>query len=754
MDQQKLLSKQDLCIAEAPSPCEAKCPIHVNVIDMADQIEQGNFSKAYKILAKKMPFPQILCRICDHVCETKCLRENTGGCISIGQLEKAAVKYGSSDPIKSFPIPKNGKKAAVAGGGISGLTAALYLHKKGYDVTIYEKENRLGGRLWNFPKEILPESIIKEELESIYKSDMELKLNTELTRQQVESLVNEYDAVYIGIGKYVGGEIDKDTFETEIKGLFAGGITANNDTSVIFSVSSGRRAAVSIDRYIQKKSLKAARENEGSYETSLRLNTNDIPSVDKVYGKEDEFSREEAVKEASRCIRCQCAECMKACCHLRKYNTNPKQYIRKINHNEAIILGDHYANKMINSCTLCGLCGEACPTNLNMKDIVLETRRSMVDRGKMPPSAHDFALKDMEFSNSEKFTLLKNQPNFDKSKYLFFPGCQLSASSPQYVEKIYNYLIRHTDEGVGIMLGCCGAPAEWAGRKKLFEDSMKNIKEKWSSMEKPTLILACSSCCNIFETYAPEIKFISLWEFIDKNGMPEDSKVNEKMVFTIHDACTTRYNKNIQDSVRSIITRLGHEIEELKYTREKTKCCGYGGLVYYADKEQAEDFIKERIGESDRDFVVYCAMCRDLFASQGKRTLHLLDLIYGDDLEKLSEKKGPRLWERRFNRSNLKAKFLKMWGEEYIDNKNSGLDIVLSDEIKDLMEKRWILFQDVEQVIQNAETTGEKFTNPVNGHYLARKVLSNVTYWVEYEKKEEKYIVCNTYSHRMEVVEE
>lgn len=79
---------------------------------------------------------------------------------------------------------------------------------------------------------------------------------------------------------------------------------------------------------------------------------------------------------------------------------------------------------------------------------------------------------------------------------------------------------------------------------------------------------------------------------------------------------------------------------------------------------------------------------------------------------------------------------------------------MVSNEVKDLMKNRWILLQDVEEVIENAEASKEKFTNPENGHWLARKILPNVTYWVEYEKKEESYIVYNAYSHRMEVMEE
>ncbi len=754
MDLQNLLCKQNLCITEEPSPCITKCPIHVDVKGMIEEVAKGNFSKAYKILIKKLPFPKILCRICDHICETECLKEGLGGCISINQLEKAVVKYGSVASAKSFPIPKNDKKIAIVGGGISSLTAAVDLDKKGYSVTIYEKENRLGGMMWDFPEEILPKDIIKEELEKLHKSNINIKLNRKISQEQVSLLEEKNDAVYIGIGRKMNIKVNKDTFQSDKQKIFIGGIASDNN-EVIFSVSSGRRAAISIDRYIQKKSLIAARENEGSYSTKLKLNLSEIESVPKVIPiSDDGFSEKEAMEEALRCIKCQCIECVKVCSHLKKYNMNPKKYIRQINHNETIIMGDHYANKMINSCNVCGLCGEVCPTNLNMKDIILNTRKSMVKRSKMPPSAHDFALKDMMFSISEKFILSKHQPGFDKSKYLFFPGCQLSASSPDYVEKIYDYLVDSTNEGVGVMLGCCGAPAEWAGREGLLKKRIDDLKEKWNSMGRPIFILACASCCNIFKMYTPEIGFISLWEYIAEKGIPEDNTSNKKRIFTIHDPCATRYDQKIQDSIRKIIITLGHEIEELLYSKEKTKCCGYGGLVYYANKDQANDAIKERIKESDKDYVVYCAMCKDLFASQDKKTLHVLDLIYGEDLEKLSKKKGPRLWERRINRNYLKRKLLKKWGEWEINEKDSKFNIILSEDMKDLMEKRWILLQDVLHVIENAEITGDKFLNPNNNHNLAKNTLDNVTYWVEYEKNEESYIVHNTYSHRMEVVEE
>lgn len=753
MDLEKLLGKEKLCITDKPSPCIAQCPIHVDIKTFIGEVSEGNFKKAYKTLAKRIPIPRVICRICDHPCEEVCIRKDLGGGISIGELEKAAMKYGYGAPKREFPIPKNGKTVAVIGGGISGLTVALDLDKKGYSVTIFEEKEEIGGRLWSFE---LPPGILREELENIKKGKISIKLNSRIGEEELEKVRKDYDAVYMGTGKWQNElEINSSTFQTKTPSVFAGGTLVNKDDSVIYSISIGRRAAVSIDRYIQKISMTASRENEGSYTTTLALNTEDIEkTLPKSRSDKGEYSEQEAVLEAKRCIRCQCLECVNACAHMKKYKMTPKSYIRSINHNEAIILGDHYANEMINSCNLCGLCGEVCPSNLNMKDIILETRESMVEREKMPPSAHDFALKDMEFNNSNKFTLLKHQPGFESSSYLFFPGCQLSASSPEYIPKIYSYLTEKIKNGVGIMLGCCGAPAEWAARRKEFEASVKNIIEKWEDMCKPIFILACSTCCNIFKTYIPQINYISLWEFMGKNGILKTNSITNSRSLSIHDACTTRYDSELQESVRKIINDLGYSVKELKYSRKKTKCCGYGGLVYYANKEQSKDFIKDRIKESDEDYVVYCSMCRDLFSSEGKRVYHILDLIYGEDLEKLAGKKGPKLWERRINRAKVKGELLKLYGEKTEKEERVSSNIILSEAIEEKMEDRLILLQDIEKVIENAESKGEKFINPNNNHFLARKRLANVTYWVEYECKQDQYLVHSVYSHRMEVLED
>ena len=128
------------------------------------------------------------------------------------------------------------------------------------------------------------------------------------------------------------------------------------------------------------------------------------------------YTKEEAQQEAGRCIPCQCLECVKVCSYLEEYGSYPKRYVRQIYNNECIVMGVRKANRMVNSCALCGLCTAVCPEKFSMADVILDARQSMVRTGKMPPSAHDFALRDMAFSQSDAFTLARHQPGFESQR--------------------------------------------------------------------------------------------------------------------------------------------------------------------------------------------------------------------------------------------------------------------------------------------------------------------------------------------------
>ena len=371
----------------------------------------------------------------------------------------------------------------------------------------------------------------------------------------------------------------------------------------------------------------------------------------------------------------------------------------------------------------------------------------------MPISAHDFALKDMEFTNSKYFELIKHQPGKNNSKYVFYPGCQLSASYSEHVIKTYNYLMEKLDGGVGLYLGCCGAPANWAGRQEQFNSSIEKIQSNLERLGNPVVITACSTCFSNFRENIKNIEIKSLWEIFDEKGLPSDVKLGNGKILAVHDACTTRNEKGIHESIRNIAKSLNYKIEEPQFTKENTKCCGYGGLVYFANKEFSKEVTEDRIKDSENDFLAYCAMCRDLFVLRGKKTYHILDLIYGNGKDEISDMKVPTLSERRANRFKLKKELLKnLWGEEMeIKDEYEDIKIVIEDEIRDKMEDELILEGDIKRVIGYAEKTNNSFYNPETGHILAWRRFVNITFWVEYQKVNDTFNIINAYSHRMQV---
>lgn len=371
----------------------------------------------------------------------------------------------------------------------------------------------------------------------------------------------------------------------------------------------------------------------------------------------------------------------------------------------------------------------------------------------MPPSAHDFALRDMAFSNSDHFAMARNQPGADRSDFVLFPGCQLSASSPDHVERVYNYLdARLADHSVGLMLGCCGAPARWAGRHDLFEQTLAAWRDQIQAMGDPTVILPCSSCYQTFKTHLPEVKIVSLWTVFEQRGLPDDASPAGRTV-TIHDPCATRHESAIHDSVRGIIGQLGYQVEELAYSRERTQCCSYGGHMWLANPDLAQRAVRRRIAESDLDYVTYCAMCRDFFAGQGKRSLHILDLIYREDSDRRADRHGPGYSQHHENRARLKRHLLKtIWGED-MDGSQSYEEfrLKIAPDVQEILDRRLILTEDIQRVIEYAQHTGRKLVNPQTGHYLAYFKPTSVTYWVEYLPEEDSFTIFNAYSHRMEV---
>jgi Fe-S oxidoreductase len=772
VNQKELRRYEQKCIQEEAPECRAACPLHVDARALAGSMAQENWAHAWKTLRRHLPLPGILGRICDAPCRARCRRGDAGDPIDIGGLERALVSRTDPTPVKLPPILPKHKSVAVWGGGLSSLTVAWDLARKGYTLTLFEPAERLGGQLLATHPKRLSESILAEELTLFERLGVTIRLNTNLSPDAFISAEIDFDARFLGLEGL--DEVDRERLDS-IENLFYGGASDQSAHSPVWQAAQGRWAATSIDRYVQKVSLSAGREKEGPYATRLFTRIDDIAPLPVVRPTDAEqgYTLEEAAQEAARCIQCECLECVKVCAYLAHYKGYPKKYAREIYNNDSIVMGARQANKMINTCSLCGLCERVCPEDFAMQDLCLEARKQMVAKEKMPPSAHEFALLDMAFSQGPAFALARPDPDLDMAKassaHLFFPGCQLCASTPQTVFEVYAYLRRKLKGGVGLMLDCCAAPAHWAGCEEQFQQALKDLKQKWRDLGKPGVVAACSTCLKVFKEHLGEIPVTSLWETLETAGLPQkDPELSVPNRLAIHDPCTARYAAPVQRAVRSLAADLGITVEELPLSGETTECCGFGGLMQNAHPEVAEVSRRRRADLSPSPYLAYCAMCRDNLAAAGKPSVHLLDLIFPPTgWPHPAHRPRPGWSERQENRARLKECFLtELWKESPPEMAaHEKIRLQMAPEVAKLLERRRILLSDIQKVIYHAETSGQKFFHKATGRFKAAYRPYRVTFWVAYAPSDEAsrggdapktdtYSVYNAYAHRMTVVPE
>jgi Fe-S oxidoreductase len=542
-------------------------------------------------------------------------------------------------------------------------------------------------------------------------------------------------------------------------------------------------------------SMDSGRDQEGPFATRLYTNIEGIEPLTRIAPVDPArgYSAVEAVREAGRCIQCECMECVKVCLYLDRYKGYPKKYARQVFNNEKVIFGSaRTKNQFVNSCSTCGLCETVCPNDFFMGDLCLQARRTMVEKNFMPSSFHEFALQDMAHSNGERFEICRHEPGKEESAWLYFPSCQLCATSPGEVLASYRFLREKLSGGVGIMLRCCGAPAFWAGRDDLLRESLEAVRREWERLGMPRVITACSTCRTLFMDNIPEMETVTLWKVLEETGLPDGVPSpafgGEGRTVAIADPCITRHDRETQGSVRRIVQLLGFAIEELPLSGEKPECCGYGGLMYNADPELARDVMAHRTKKlgsdspqaflpppgwfrtrmmensdtayyrtvvSDHDYLVYCAMCRDNLAAAGKRTAHLIELLFPNVEGADPAGRGWISWsQRRRNRAMVREAIIVGLGEKGGSSLEDYemIELEMTEDVRRRIDDRRILDDDIRKVIHHAEESGKRLKNAGTGHFLAYLQSENVTFWVEYSPGDNGFSVHNAYCHRMKIV--
>jgi hypothetical protein len=306
------------------------------------------------------------------------------------------------------------------------------------------------------------------------------------------------------------------------------------------------------------------------------------------------------------------------------------------------------------------------------------------------------------------------------------------------------------------MLGCCGAPAFWAGREEEFLKICDGLLEDWKMLGQPELVVACSTCFRMFTEHLPQVPTTSLWQLMVETSLPPAPTGGTKALLAIHDPCTTRPYPDIQEAVRRLLANLGVSTEELPLGQDKTECCGFGGLMQNANPDLSREVANRRARISPLDYLTYCAMCRDSLAAVGKRAVHLLDVAFPDSAEPdAAARRRPGWSERQENRARLKTALAKeLWGERVQDMHEYGsITLIIAPEVAEVLDKRRILVEDVQRVIHEAEKSGSVAVHPHTGRLKASYRAYRTTIWVEYSPAPEGYVIHTAYSHRMEVME-
>jgi len=205
------LLDQDVKRAEREAalvPCTHACPAGIDVPRYIRLVAEGKFAEALAVVKEKVPFPQVLGRVCFHPCESVCRRGQLNEPIAICALKRfAAEQDRGRRPADTSKANPTDKKVAIVGSGPAGLTAGYYLAKLGHSVTIFEALAEPGGMMrFGIPGYRLPKEVLDTEIEGVKSVGVEIKTNSKL--ESLDSLWEQgYEAIFLAIGAHQGVRI-------------------------------------------------------------------------------------------------------------------------------------------------------------------------------------------------------------------------------------------------------------------------------------------------------------------------------------------------------------------------------------------------------------------------------------------------------------------------------------------------------------------------------------------------------------------
>lgn len=184
--------------------CHWACPLGNKMPEWQEYISRGDWKRGVEILHETNNFPEFTGRVCPAPCEKSCVLSLHDAPVTIRENEASVTEFAFMEGmIKPLPPKRRtGKRVAVIGSGPSGLAVAQQLNRKGHSVTVFEKDNSVGGLLrYGIPNFKLSKHIIDRRIKLMIEEEIEFITNTEIGKDiSGEDLLNSFDAICLAIG--------------------------------------------------------------------------------------------------------------------------------------------------------------------------------------------------------------------------------------------------------------------------------------------------------------------------------------------------------------------------------------------------------------------------------------------------------------------------------------------------------------------------------------------------------------------------
>jgi len=265
------------------APCKTECPAHIAIPGYIKLASLGRYTEALELIKRENPFPAVCGRICPRKCESACTRGDVDDPIAIDDIKKFIAEQDLNVDKRYIPKLRHeyGKKIAVIGAGPAGLSCAYFLAIDGYKVTVFEKQNTLGGMLTlGIPSFRLEKNVVNAEIDILKELGVEFRIGIEVGKDiTLDDLRNEgYKAFYIAIGAQAGRKLNIEGENAE--GVMTGvdflrdinlGIHAKLEGNVV--VIGGGNVAIDVARA-------ASRVGATSVNMFCLENRNEMPALD------------------------------------------------------------------------------------------------------------------------------------------------------------------------------------------------------------------------------------------------------------------------------------------------------------------------------------------------------------------------------------------------------------------------------------------------------------------------------------------